>query len=247
MHLKNRTDPLAEMQYSNCLLERLPHGQRADVLAQCDLVDLDVGSVIREAGESVTHAHFPISGSIALMRSVDTHGTFAIANIGSEGMLGAGLILDSRRAPERALVKTACAALRMDSRKFSRVLHKYPALHRILQCYLSFVIEGLSRSTGCVRYHDVGSRLASDLLLYHNRIQTDELPLLIHRVLAEMLGVRRSSVTVAASRLQRKGIIRYGRGKISILDREALEVAACGCYQAGIESYGRLIGPPSVG
>ncbi|MGM0632896.1 MAG: Crp/Fnr family transcriptional regulator [Pseudomonadota bacterium] len=245
--MKDRTEPLAEIEVSNCLLDRLPKGLRADFLSQCEPVVLSFDSVLCEAGDLLEHAYFPIAGSVAMMQKIDTCGIFATENIGREGMLGAGLILGVHRVPQRALVKTTCTALRLDSRRFPQVLDKYPALHCILRCYLSFVIEGLSRSTGCVRYHDVGSRLARELLLYHDRILTDDLPLLIHRVLAEMLGVRRSSITVAASRLQRKGIIRYGRGMIRILDREALEAAACGCYQASIESYGRLIGPPSIG
>lgn len=88
--------------------------------------------------------------------------------------------------------------------------------------------------------------MARDLLVYHDRVEAGDLPLLTHQLLAEMLGVQRGSVTLAAARLQRDGIIRYSRGRIAILDRQGLEAAACGCYRASIENYEILLATPSA-
>lgn len=105
-------------------------------------------------------------------------------------MLGVALILDVNRATQRGIVQTPCLALRMKSKRVRMVLDEHPAFLRILQRYLYVVLAELSQSTGCVRFHDVGSRLARGLLLAHDRVQTDDLPLLTHKLLAEMLGVQ---------------------------------------------------------
>lgn len=103
----------------------------------------------------------------------------------------------------------------------------------MLQRYFSVVFEELLQAVGCIRFHDVGQRLARGLLLAHDRAPTAALPL-THRILAETLGVQRVAVTLAALQLQEDGIIRYSHGRITIIDRTALEAAACECYGASI-------------
>jgi CRP-like cAMP-binding protein len=128
----------------------------------------------------------------------------------------------------------------MQAKALQAALQSQPALFRILQGYLYVVLAELLQTTGCVRFHAVGKRLARALLLAHDRAQTDQLPL-THQLLADMLGVQREAVTLAAIKLQREGLIRYSRGKISILDRKGLEAASCGCYGASIENNGGLL------
>lgn len=221
----------------NQLLDYLPGRERERVIANCEPVDLVFGAVLCERGQPFSHVYFPISGSISLLQTVRGHAPFETESIGREGMLGVTLVLGTRQAPQRAVVYAAGLALRTDSERIREIMLRYPALQTILQRYLYVVLTELSRSAGCVRFHDVRSRLARALLLAHDRVSADDLPLLTHRLLADRLGVQRGSVTIAAAKLQRRGIIRYSRGRIVILDREGLEAAACGCYRASIENY----------
>ncbi|TCO74479.1 Crp/Fnr family transcriptional regulator [Chromatocurvus halotolerans] len=221
----------------NQLLDYLPRQQREAVLANCDPINLVFGTVLCDVGQPFSHVYFPVSGSISLLRTVHGHEPFATENIGCEGMLGATLVLGINQAPQRAVVHAAGLALRIESERIREAMVRFPALQTVLQRYLYLVLNELSQSAGCVRFHDVGSRLARALLLAHDRVSADDLPVLTHRLLADMLGVQRGSVTIAAAKLQRRGIIRYSRGRIAILDRAGLEAVACGCYRAGIENY----------
>lgn len=221
----------------NQLLDYLPTREREGVLANSEPVDLVFGAALCDRGQPFSHVYFPISGSISLLQTVLGHEPFETENIGREGMLGVTLVLGAKQAPQRAVVHAAGLALRIERERIREAMVRYPALQTILQRYLYVVLTELSQSAGCVRFHDVGSRLARALLLAHDRVSADDLPLLTHRLLADRLGVQRGSVTIAAAKLQRRGIIRYSRGRIAILDREGLESAACGCYRASIEHY----------
>jgi CRP-like cAMP-binding protein len=187
--------------------------------------------------------YFPISGSIAVTQDVDGNEPLELRSIGAEGMLGATLVLGINRALQGAVVQFPCSAMRMPSRSLRSLLEECPGLRRGLQGYLYFILSDLSVTAACLRYHGVRPRLARALLVVHDRVARDDLPLLTHSMLAKMLGVQRGSVTLAAAELQRAGCIRYQRGKISILDRRRLETEACDCYQVRRENYRRSLAP----
>lgn len=220
----------------NRLVDSLPCEPRAAVLALCEPVELERGTILCEAGQPFSHAYFPLSGTLSLVRELADHQPFETENIGREGMLGRALVLDINRAPQRGIVQTPCVALRMDVATLREALRRHPELALVLQHYLYSVLEELSQSKGCVHFHDVGKRLARGLLVARDRARSDTL-VMTHQMLAGMLGVQRGAVTIAAIRLQREGIIRYSRGKISILDLQALEAASCGCYSANLENH----------
>ena len=155
--------------------------------------------------------------------------------IGNEGMLGATLVLGVEVAPMRAVVQGAGAAWRMNPRD-SRRNCTTPALRRTIHRYLYVLLTQFAQSAACTHFHEIEPRLARWLLMTHDRAHADHF-YLTHEVLAAMLGVRRSSITIAAGALQQRGLIRYVRGDISILDRPGLEAAACGCYDALIADY----------
>lgn len=222
------------------MLDSLPVGQRNGVLAKCEPVELAFGAILCEAGEPFEHAYFPRAGNISLVETFVGHEPFETESIGREGMLGATLILNVNRAPQRGVVLAPCPALRLTAQEMRQALQHYPALLGVLQRYLYVVLTELSHTTGCVRYHDVGKRLARALLLAHDRAQSDNV-FLTHTLLADMLGVQRGAVTIAATKLQREGIIRYSRGKISILDRQRLKAASCECYRTSIENYAGIL------
>lgn len=222
-------------QEGNRLIDSLPPEQRTAVLALCERVELERGMILCEAGQPFTYAYFPLTGTLSLLRELAGHEPFETESIGREGMLGRALVLDINRAPQRGVVQTPCVALRMDVGTLREALQRHVALSPVLQRYLYAVLEELSQSKGCVHFHDVGKRLARGLLVARDRARADHLSL-THQMLARMLGVQRGAVTIAAIKLQRDGIIRYSRGKISILDHKALEAASCGCYSANLEN-----------
>lgn len=210
------------------------------MLAQCERVEIAVGETLCEAGEPFNHAYFPVTGNISLFNGLDGYRPFETESIGSEGMLGATLILDINRAPQRGVVQTPCLALRIRANVLQMAVQKNPELNRILQGYLYVVLMELLQTTSCIRFHVVARRLPRTLLLAHDRAKTDCFPL-THALLAEILGVQRGAVTIAAVKLKREGIIRYSRGKITILDRKRLEARSCRCYETSIENYAKLL------
>lgn len=220
----------------NSLIDSLPSRQRNSVLAQCKLVELDFGTILCEPGIPMEYAYFPIAGNISTVKVMMGQEPFEIESTGNEGMFGVSLILDINRAPERGIARAPCLALRIDPGGLRSAFNDHPALARILQRYLYFVILELSQTAACIRFHDVKKRLAHTLLLAHDRAETDHL-FLTHQMLGEMLGVRRGAISIPAGRWQQEGLIRYSRGRLHIVDRKGLEQKSCGCYQASIENY----------
>jgi CRP-like cAMP-binding protein len=144
-------------------------------------------------------------------------------------------------SPLRALVQGSGGALRMKTSDLRRAADDSPPLRDTLNRYLCVVVAELAQNAACNRFHLIEARLARWLLMTHDRAHTDELPL-THALLAAMLGVRRSGISVAAAALQAVKAIRYHRGEITILDRDRLEAASCGCYGAANETYRRYLG-----
>jgi CRP-like cAMP-binding protein len=216
----------------NQLIDALPAEERHEVLSRCTHVDLPAGRVLCKLGKPHKYAYFPKSGSIALMQGSVGHVPLETHSIGEEGMLGVTVILEINRAFQGATVRIPSLALRMEIASLQKLLLLCPMLKRGLQRYLFLLLSDLPQTVACMRFHSVPNRLARALLVVHDRVRQDDLPLLTQTVLAEMLGVQRGSVTLAAAGFQREGIIRYQRGRICILDRERLEARSCACYSA---------------
>ena len=219
----------APLQILSRLIEGLPSKQRKQLLNGCEPVNLVFGNVLQEANQPIRHVYFPLSGFISLVTTLDGHQPLEMGLIGNEGMLGASLALGIGQAPMRAVVQGSGSALRISSQLFKQELLSSPALLRVLKRYLYVVMAQLSQSAACTHFHEIEPRLARWLLMTHDRAHADHFHL-THEYLAEMLGVRRSGVSIAAAALQARGLISYSRGQIYILDRAGLEQAACECY-----------------
>lgn len=224
----------------NRLLDDLPSEDRRSILNICTLVDLHFGQVIYEKKCIIQEVYFPVTANISKVVQVDKHPPIGLVQIGNEGMLGATLILGAKAAPLRAVVQGPGSALRMNATNFLLALREKQSLQLAIGRYLYVLLEQLSQTVACSRFHDVESRLVRWLLLTHDRAHGDHFHL-THQTLADMLGVLRSAVTIAAGNLQQHNLISYSRGEINIIDRAGLEAISCECYEKLVVDYKRLI------
>ncbi len=224
---------------NNRLLDDLPRKDRNAFSARCEAVELVFGTVLCEPDELYRHVYFPHTGFISLVASVDHHPPLEMGLIGNEGMLGVTLVLGVNSAPMRGVVQGSGTALRMTVAQFRRELSDIPALAQTLGRYLYVLMAQLSQTAVCTNFHDLESRLARWLLMTHDRAHADRFHL-TQSFLADMLGVQRSAVTIAAGEFQRKSLIRYSRGEISVLSRKGLEALACQCYAEVVKDYAKF-------
>lgn len=180
------------------------------------------------------------------MAVVGGHKPLEMGLIGNEGMLGATLALGVTNSPQRGVVQGSGTALRMTVAHLRAELRDSAALRRTLDRYLYVLMAQLSQTAACARFHAIEARLARWLLMTHDRAPSDHF-YLTHDFLADMLGVRRSAVTIAAGALQHRELISYSRGRIVIVDRQGLESASCECYRAVVEDYENLFGKDAPG
>ena len=222
----------------NRLLVDLPSQDRAAMLHGCRTVELEFGTVLSAPEQVFREVYFPLSALISLVATVPGHPALEMGMIGNEGMLGATLLLGTSVAPLQAVVQGPGTALRMSAAQLRRELGTRAALRATLGRYLYVLTAQLTQSAACTRFHEVDERLARWLLMTHDRSHADHFRL-THQFLADMLGVQRSAVTIAAGALQRKKVIRYARGEITVLSRKGLEAASCACYGAVADEYRR--------
>lgn len=213
----------------NHLLQELPRNQREDIIASCQLVSLHFGDVLALSDQPYTKVYFPLTSLISLVVEVNGHPPLEMGMIGSEGMLGVTWILDVQKAPLQAVVQGSGTALSMNVEHLQAALHENDTMRAVLGRYLYVLMLQLSKTAACTHYHDVRTRLVRWLLMTNDRVHGDHFHL-THQFLADMLGVRRSAVTIAAGILQQQGFIRYTRGEITIINRKGLEAMSCDCY-----------------
>ena len=231
--------PVACTPVANRLFDALPVRARRTVLEQCESVDLTFGDLLCEPGERIRDVYFPTQAVISLISVLDNTASIEVALVGNEGMVGIPLALGVDISPFRALVQGTGGAWRMQAAHFRRVLATSPALRRGLDAYAYVLLSQLGQTVACTCFHLLEARLAHWLLMTQDRSHADHF-YLTHALLADILGVRRSGVTTAAGVLQKRKLIRYSRGGITILDRRGLEAAACSCYGVITSAYSRL-------
>lgn len=214
----------------NRLVESLPEKQRSSLISRCEPVDLVFGEILCEPDQPFRFVYFPLGGYVSLRRLVDGGRPLEMDQVGNEGMIGTSLALGINSAHLQGLVQQAGPALRMGVGRFRRQLRASPGLMRSLHAYLHGMLGQFSSTAACIHFHEIDKRLARWLLMTHDRAHSDHFHL-THKLLADTLGVQRSAVTIAAGELRKKAIISYSRGKITILDRAALEAVSCGCYE----------------
>ena len=224
----------------NQLIELLPRADRVRLLAACERVQLVLSEVLQEPGTPSRHAYFPTDGFISMLAMSEGHPGVEVGMVGREGMVGANLALGVGTANLRALVQGAGGAWRISAASLKRELAKSKSLQSGLNRYLHVLMGQLATSAACLRYHQIGPRLARWLLMSQDRAGRDTFQV-TQEFLAYMLGVRRVGITVAAGALQRSGLIAYHRGDFTVLDRTGLEAAACSCYQTDRQTYAATV------
>jgi CRP-like cAMP-binding protein len=226
---------------ANSLLAALPSKDYQRLHARLEPVTLTFGEVLYRPGEPIQHVYFPTNSLVSLLTLVEGHMALEIGLIGREGMLGIPLALGTRDSPVRAVVQGSGTALRMKSAHFLSGFRQSAPLQREIHRYIHERMVQITQTAACNRFHLVEARLARWLLMTRDRVQSDQFRL-TQELLGCMLGVLRVAVTKAAGALQRRKLIRYRRGQISILDGQGLEAAACRCYQVVKDVHDRAPG-----
>jgi len=224
---------------SNLIVNALPAPLKSSLLASLEHVDLPVGTVLSNPGQVPPFAHFMTSGIASVVTFMADGSGAEVGLIGREGLVEAINLLGPGSAPTTAFIQVEGAALRMPFAELQQLfLTTGPLTQRVLEC-----VQGqgfiLSQLAACHGLHEIDERLARWLLMVQDRLGSDRF-YLTQEFLAEMLGSRRTSVTLAAGTLQRSGVIEYSRGHIRVLDRKGLESAACECYPVVRDIIARL-------
>ena len=224
----------------NQLLAALPDAEWQRWLPQIEWVALPLGHVLYESGSTLSHVYFPTTAIVSLLYVTDNGSSAEIAVVGNEGLVGISLFKGGESTPSRAVVQSAGDGFRL---KASLMLQEFnragPVLHLLLR-YTQALITQMAQTAVCNRHHSLDQQLCRWLLLSLDRLDGNEL-VMTQEMIANMLGVRREGVTTAARMLQDAGLIRYTRGRISVLDRAGMEQRTCECYSVVKIEYDRLL------
>jgi CRP-like cAMP-binding protein len=224
----------------NLILSALSGEEYARLSSQLEFVELPLGLTLYDLEEPIRHAYFPLSGTVSLVTVLRDGNSVEAGVIGNEGLVGIPLVLGAEvELNRRAQVQIAGSALRLKASALQKEFKGSEQLRSLLLRYLHAFITQISQSVACNRMHKLEDRLARWLLTCQDRLASDELQL-TQEFIAEMLGVRRAGVSVAATQLQERGLIKHKRGHIQILDRSGLEAVSCECYATVRREYERL-------
>src|ERR1700738_83616 len=225
----------------NRLLAALPRDEYHRLHPNLEKVPLPLKEILYEANGPISHVFFPLNGVVSLVIIMEGGFILEVGTIGNEGMVGTPVFLGSESSPTRAISQVPGEALRMETKVFQGEMKLGGPLYGLVQRYTQAMINQISQSTVCNRRHSVQKRMCRWLLMSHDRVGTDEFQL-TQEFLAQMLGVRRPTVSAVAGILQKAGLITYHRGRMTVLDRKGLEAASCECYEVVAKELDRLLG-----
>jgi len=224
----------------NRLLAALPPAELDSLARQMSMESLSLGDSVYESGAALKQVFFPTTSVISLLYVMLDGSSAEIAVVGFEGVVGVSLFMGGNTTPSRAVVQSAGESLVLSAKQVHDEFGRGGPLHGLLLRYTQALITQMAQTAVCNRHHTVDQQLCRWLLLSLDRLPSNEL-LRTQQLIADMLGVSRGGVTEAAGKLQAEGIINYSRGRITVLDREALEDAVCECYDVVRREYDRLL------
>lgn len=225
---------------SNRLLAALPAANITHWLPELELITLPLGKVLYEPGGVEKYVYFPTEGIVSLLYVMKNGDAAEIAVIGREGIVGISQFLGGNSTPGSAVVQSAGWGYRLKSQTMKDDFEQFGPVTRVLLRYTQALITQMAQTAVCNRHHSLDKQLCRWLLLSLDRLPGNEL-VMTQELIANMLGVRRQGVTECASRLQEAGLIRYSRGRITVVDRDGLQARVCECYAVVKNEYDRLI------
>lgn len=243
--MSNSTDPTSYKgvpPYSkkNYLIAALPDEVQKRLLPSLELVNLPLGKVLYESGDTLHHVYFPTDCIISLLYVMKDGASAEISVVGNEGILGTALFLGGGSTSSRAIVQSAGHAYRMGEKTFKAEFGRHTEMFILLLRYTQVLITQIAQTAVCNRHHNINQQLCRWMLLSLDCLPDNNLAM-TQELIANMLGVRRESVTEAAGKLQKLGIISYHRGHIKVLDRSRLEQLSCECYAVVKKETNRLL------
>lgn len=224
----------------NRILEGLPAEEMERLLPYMERVELRLGDVISQPDEPLKYVYFPHRGAISVIAILEDGAQVEVGVVGNEGMHGLPVVLGADSSPLLAIVQIAGGATRMKADVIREEVSRCGQFSKLLLRYGQAFFIMTAQNVACNRRHPVDGRLARSLLMSQDRGKSDEIEL-THEFLAIMLGVRRAGISVAANKLQTSGLISYRRGRIRVVDRQALEATSCECYRVVKKEFDRLL------
>jgi CRP-like cAMP-binding protein len=223
----------------NQILASLPEEEAARLAPQLTLVDLPLAMSVYESGAKQRYIYFPTDSIVSLLYVLKNGASAEIAVVGNEGAIGVSLFMGGETTPSRAIVQSAGVAYRLSSRALKDEFNRHGYMQLLLLRYTQSLITQMAQTAVCNRHHSVDQQLCRWLLLSLDRLSGAHLTM-TQELIANMLGVRREGVTTAAGKLQKLGVIRYARGRITVTDRKKLEKLSCECYAVVKKESDRL-------
>ena len=218
------------------IVDLLPLDERERLLADCESIKLEFGSVLYEPPARVKHVYFPTSGFISLVQTLDNGSSIEIGMVGREGFVGNELNTRDNVATITALVQGEGEACQISLPKFRAHLARSPAIRKLVHRHTSYQLRQMAQTIVCTRFHLVEQRLGRWLLMSSDRAGSRTFAV-THEFLSYMLGARRAGVTLAMGLLRDRGLIVYRRSEVEIIDMAGLEAIACPCYRSDVEAY----------
>jgi CRP-like cAMP-binding protein len=229
------TDPLL-----NHLLAALPVDVWRRWRGMLEPTAMSLGQIMYEPGATLTHVYFPTTAIVSLLYVMQNGASAEIAVVGNEGIVGVSIFMGGESTPSRVVVKSAGHGYRLRSQHLKDEFGSNASVLHLLLRYTQALITQMAQTAVCNRHHSLDQQLCRWLLLSLDRLRGDEL-IMTQELIANMLGVRREEVIEGATKLQEAGVIHYARGRITVLDRSALELRSCECYQVVKTGYDRLL------
>ncbi len=224
----------------NQLLAALPDAEWERWLPLLERVDMRLGQVLYESGDTMGFVYFPITSIVSLLYVMQNGASAEIAVVGNEGLVGVSLFMGGESTSSRAVVQSAGTGCRLKAKVMKDEFDKAGAVLHLLLRYTQALLTQMAQTAVCNRHHTLDQQLCRWLLLSLDRLQGDELAM-TQELIANMLGVRREGVTEGALKLQKAGLIKYTRGHITVLNRKGLEERTCECYEVVKREYDRLL------
>lgn len=232
--------PAVPSPLDNHLIAALTPEARERIVPHMEPVEMALGEVLYESGDAMRHVYFPVDSIVSLLYVMESGASAEISVVGNEGLIGVSIFMGGESTPSRALVQSAGTAFRLPARRLLEEFNRHGDMLQLLLRYTQALLTQMAQTAVCNRHHTIDQQLCRWLLLSLDRLNGNRL-VMTQELIANMLGVRREGVTEAARKLQKRGVIEYSRGRITVLDRPQLEQLSCECYAVVRKETYRLL------